>query len=128
MGFNVRFFGIFIMPFLFAKMTQAQALNDSLYVRELTRIMVENYTNAQYSQAPIYNGKVYRPDLKLDGDGHTLFYDSRYTTGTVIYNGLTYNNIMLLYDLVLDQLVLLNLDKAGGIMIPSDHIDEFSFT
>ncbi|WP_148233536.1 hypothetical protein [Pseudopedobacter saltans] len=114
------------MPFLFAKMTQAQALNDSLYVRELTRIMVENYTNAQYSQAPIYNGKVYRPDLKLDGDGHTLFYDSRYTTGTVIYNGLTYNNIMLLYDLVLDQLVLLNLDKAGGIMIPSDHIDEFS--
>ena len=122
----MRFFRALIIISFFARTMQAQVLTGSSYVEKVTLNTLENYTNAQHSEAPIYNGKVYRPDLKLDGDGHTLFQDSKYATGTIVYNGLSYTNVGILYDLVLDQLVLLNFDEVGGIMVPSDHIDAFS--
>lgn len=117
---------IFLILISGNKLLADSTINDSLFVANVSENLNNFYLNILHSQAPIYNGKVYKPDLKLDGDGHTLFYDSRYTTGTVVYNGLTYRNISLLYDLVLDQLVLLNFDKVGGIMVPPDYIDSFS--
>ncbi len=122
----MRFFVIFIISLFFGRVMQAQELNDSLYLKKVTRSAIESYTSAQYSEAAIYNGKVYRPDLKLDGNGHALFRSNKYAKGTVVSNGLTYENLALLYDLVLDQLVLLNFDEVGGIMVPPDYIDSFS--
>lgn len=114
-----------IISLSFISSLDAQSLDDKQYIQAVEKSTIALYLK-KINQAPFYNGKVYRPDLTLDEMGHSLFINNQYVKGVLNYNGLSYNDIYLMYDLVLDQLIVLNMDKVGGIIVPAHHVKSFS--
>ncbi|RKD13311.1 hypothetical protein BCY91_10920 [Pelobium manganitolerans] len=110
---------------IFTLPSRSQTISDSLFVAHATNYTVNNYLNQLKSEAPIYDGQKYLPDLRLDENGHTLFLSNQYTKGSVVYDGHLFNNVDMEYDLVHDQLVLLNYDRVSGIVLKQAHVDSF---
>ena len=126
MKIKVWFFCLYLLlpspsGFLFA-----QALSDSAFVVMISHHMNDLYFGELKSEAPIYNGKMYHPVSNLDEGGHALFLSNQYTKGTLVYNANVYHDVNLMYDLVRDELVLLNFDQVGGIVVWPDCVDAFS--
>jgi len=66
--------------------------------------------------AAIYNGLAYQPNYRgIQGDPY--FETTNLTAGTLVYEGLTYTHIPMLYDLVLESLVIA--DPKGQLLILS---------
>ncbi|WP_442796368.1 hypothetical protein [Pelobium manganitolerans] len=125
MKLNMRLFGgLFLLIFSFP--SQSQTISDSSFVAAVKKHIVNNYVSQLGSEAPIYNGKRYLPDRRLDGNGHAFFIDTEYTKGSVVYNGYLFKDVDLQYDLVHDQLVLLNFDKFSGIILKQTYVDSFN--
>ncbi len=103
----------------------AQILTDSAFVAKVEHHITQEYINLLGSEAPIYNGKIYRPFLKLESSSHAFFLNNQYLSGSLVYEGLNYQNLNLMYDLVNDQLILLNFDKTGGIIVPKELVSSF---
>ncbi|HEY4107386.1 hypothetical protein [Puia sp.] len=75
--------------------------------------------------AAIYNGIVYQANYR-DTQGDQWFQSGNLTTGTLIYENLTYTHIPLLYDLVHDQLVIS--DPKGQLLVPPPgKVRQFTF-
>ncbi|KAA8482460.1 hypothetical protein BDE36_3435 [Arcticibacter tournemirensis] len=104
----------------------AQIRDDSVFVSGIVQKITRTYIEQLNTEAPIYNGKMYRPVFNLNDGGHTLFQSNQYTKGTIVYNGHIYQDVNLMYDMVKDQLVLLNFDQVGGIVIWPQYVDAFS--
>ncbi|HTN22040.1 MAG TPA: hypothetical protein VL125_16290 [Pelobium sp.] len=122
----IRLFSVSFLLILFSSPYLWAQSNDSLFVAKVSNNITSHYLNQLGSGAPIYNGKKYIPDVRLDEHGHTLFINDQYTNGEFVYNGYAYKDKSLMYDLVYGQLVLLNFDKVGGIVVKSDMVDSFS--
>lgn len=104
----------------------AQTGEDSLFVTQVSQKTITSVLNLQKTDGPLYNGGMHYPHPKFKNGGHASFVSNNYTKGTIVYDGLTYNNLSVMYDLVRDQLLLLNADSSGGIVVQSQHIDFFS--
>src|SRR5258707_11749357 len=74
-------------------------------------IFYQSYVGAD---AAIYNGVAYQPNYR-GIEGTPYFQSENLTTGSLIYEGLTYTHIPLLYDLVHDQLLIS--DQKGQLLI-----------
>jgi hypothetical protein len=122
----IRLFGVSFLLILFSSPYLWAQTSDSLFVAKVSNNITSHYLNQLGSGAPIYNGKKYIPDVRLDEDGHTLFINDRYTNGEFVYNGYAYKNKSLMYDLLYGQLILLNFDEVGGIVVKPDLVDSFS--
>ncbi len=118
--------GCFLILPVSASYLFAQTLSDSTFVAEAEQYISEIYAEQLNSGARIYNGKMYRPFLNLDNGDHTLFQSNEYSRGSITYEGRIYKDLNLMYDLFRDQLVLLNYDKVGGIVIWPQYVDSFS--
>jgi hypothetical protein len=75
--------------------------------------------------AAIYNGAAYQPNYRgVQGDPY--FETPNLTTGTLIYEGLTYTRIPMLYDLVQDNLAISD-PKGQLLVLASSKIQQFTF-
>ncbi|MNK12317.1 hypothetical protein D3C87_303760 [compost metagenome] len=104
----------------------AQTGDDSLFVTQVSQKAISGLLNLQKTDGPLYNGEMHYPHPKFKNGGHASFINSSYTKGTIVYDGLTYKNMSVMYDLIRDQLLLLNADSSGGIVVQPEHIDRFS--
>lgn len=104
----------------------AQTSDDSLFVTQVSQKTISSLLNLQKTDGPLYNGEMHYPHAKFKNGGHASFINNNYTKGTIVYDGLTYKSMRVMYDLVRDQLLLLNADSSGGIVVQSEHVDFFS--
>lgn len=104
----------------------AQTMDDSLFVTQVSQKNISSLLNLQKTGGPLYNGEIHYPHPKFKNGGHASFINSNYTKGTIVYDGLMYKSMSVMYDLVRDQLLLLNADSSGGIVVQSEHVDRFS--
>lgn len=104
----------------------AQADGDSLFVQQVSQKAISGLLDLQKTNGPLYNGRMHYPHPKFKNGGHALFVNSSYTKGNILYDGLKYNHLSVMYDLVRDQLLLLNTDSTGGIVVQPEHVDFFS--
>jgi len=74
--------------------------------------------------AAIYNGIAYQPDYR-GIQGFATFETPNLVTGSLVYEGLTYTHIPLLYDLVKDHLVITD-PKGQPLMLASEKVQEFT--
>ncbi|HEY1212310.1 MAG TPA: hypothetical protein VGE93_01635, partial [Bryobacteraceae bacterium] len=74
--------------------------------------------------AAIYNGAAYQPNYRgIQGDPY--FETPNLVSGTIVYEGLTYTHIPLLYDLVRDNLVIADPNGQTLIVAPGK-VQEFT--
>jgi hypothetical protein len=96
----------FIVPALSCNLlySQSSAKADAA-VNNAMRI----YADATGDQAPYYNGVQYRRYPYYIHFGHPFFIADSLITGTITYNGVTYENVKLQYDEVNDELITTDL-------------------
>jgi len=103
-------------------------VNDSAFVARVSANITDYFTASLRKGAPIYNGKeYYRKHPRFIEGEHAFFLASQYQTGTVTYEGYTYRNVELMYDLIRDELLLLHFDKETDIVLDPEKVDAFSF-
>lgn len=86
---------------------------QSFYMRELD------------AAAAIYTGNAYIPDRRLS-EGHVFFVENGWNKGSVVYGGVYYEDIPVLYDLVKDEIVILYHDGKSKITLHPENVDRFS--
>jgi hypothetical protein len=74
----------------------------------------------------LYRGGQYAEYSFLLKEGHPFFGEDRLRKGTVIYNGIRYENVSLLYDEVLDLLVMPDPLKVFKITLISSEVEGFT--
>ncbi|HEX8377055.1 MAG TPA: hypothetical protein VF602_04505 [Pedobacter sp.] len=103
------------------------AQTDSLHVNSVSQKLTAFYTESLYTEAPIYRGKIYyKYPFKITNNGHTYFLEDKFIKGTIQYDGKFYSEINLLYDILLDQLVLRYLDNYSSIILLQENVSNFS--
>lgn len=103
-----------VYSFLFSFSVQSQGYrSQDSTVQQAKEYALTIYHKFLGEQSAVYNGIAnlsYDPAMR----GHAFFQIDSLVEGTIIYEGIQYRNMPLLYDLVLDQPVLLN---EGGYLI-----------
>ncbi|GAB3246416.1 hypothetical protein GCM10027347_01260 [Larkinella harenae] len=97
---------------------------DSSFREQAIRYAHNRYVRSVPDQARIYTGAEYvghRPTIK----GHP-YLDSLWQTGTIMYDGIVYENIRILYDLVNDVVVVPHIDSVYRIQLQSIKVNRFS--
>jgi hypothetical protein len=74
--------------------------------------------------AAIYNGVAYQPNYR-GMKGFPYFETLNFVSGTLVYEGLTYTHIPLLYDLVQDNLVITD-PKGQPLVVARDKVQQFT--
>lgn len=118
---------LFLLLFMFTGLPVfSQDLSDSLFVAKILQFTDTTYSSLSGTKSPIYNGRRYSPYGKFTDNGHVYFLNNKYAQGSIVYDGYTYRNVSIMYDLVRDQLILLHFDNVTGITVISQHVDSFT--
>ena len=104
---------------------RAQMTGDSLFVSKVVHTIHYNFLKSQKGSSPVFNGKVYNDHPKFKDHEHAYFQTHQYTIGSVVYNGIFYPELRLKYDILRDELVLLDDDQIDGIVLQPEYVDSF---
>lgn len=87
---------------------------------------VDLYHAATGKNTPLFSGHEY-PDYPFRFSiGHPYFSSDKWTLGTVTYQGITYEKVPLLYNLVTDNLIILNDSGLLKIQLVKEQVKAFS--
>jgi hypothetical protein len=84
------------------------------------------YAQATGAQAPYYNGIQYRRYPNYIHSGHPFFIADSLINGTVTYDGVTYENVKLQYDEIIDELITTDLQGDNLVQLFKQKISGFS--
>lgn len=82
------------------------APTDSAFLAAAANNLSDRYTNAIGDEKPIFNGKEYLNYDKYYLRGHQFYKSDEEQEGEVYYEGYLFTKVPLLYDVVLDQMVV----------------------
>lgn len=74
----------------------------------------------------LFNGIEYEPHPVIFTDGHPFFQLPSLQKGSVTYNGDTYEDVELMYDLVKDELVIGHFNGYSRVQLIKEKVDSFS--
>lgn len=115
---------LFFVGALLYKTASAQSADSSAY-----EVAVANLTNRFYQgvgeQSRLYNGLVYDSyDSSIKGSPYLDDIDA-WRPGSVEYDGQSFENVSMIYDLYTDQLVVLLYNHASPIALITDKVSGF---
>ena len=85
------------------------------------------YYQSLGEQSPLYNGSQYIEYPYIMQDGHQYFGSQLFVNATIYFDGLRFYDVPTLYDIVRDQVVILDYHKFYKINLPADKIEQFEF-
>ena len=88
------------------------------------------YSNTMRDQQQLYNGRQYK-EIRLNplvDRGHPFFGSDKFTYGSLFYNNVLYDSILLLYDILQDQLVTELPNMKFRISLVNEHIRYFQLS
>jgi hypothetical protein len=107
--------------------TQAQpAARDTSIGGSAYGFALRQYHDYLDPEPNLYRGGQYAEYGFLLKEGHPFFGEDRLRKGTVVYNGILYENVSLLYDEILDQPVIPDPLKAFKIALISPQVGSFT--
>jgi hypothetical protein len=107
--------------------TQAQpATLDTTIGPSAYGLALKQYHDYLDPEPNLYRGGQYAEYGFLLKEGHPYFGEDRLRKGTVTYNGILYENVVLLYDEVQDLLVMPDPIKVFKIVLISNQVDRFT--
>ncbi len=98
--------------------------NDSLLLKKSLQNAVKVYHDGIGDQAAKFNGSQYQGYTVSFSDGHPYFKNNVLANGSIIYDGVLFENIKLLYDEVADCVVLQ--DSTHRIQLVNERLSAFS--
>jgi len=104
---------------------QAQDSNEENFTGAAINNAITLYYQFTEKQARLYNGLEYY-DYSPKLQGHAYFMDSSWKTGSIIYDGITYRDVSMMYDLVRDEVVILHFNNIKKMGLLSEKVKEFT--
>lgn len=120
-----RFFHILLICCICQKIT-AQSVTGGL--DDSTSGPIYIYYQALGEQSPLYNGSEYLEYTYQLQEGHPFFGSLGWTKGVVHFDGMTFRDVPMLYDLVKDQLVIPDFQNLHKINLPADKVEGFTIS
>jgi hypothetical protein len=102
---------------------QAQRVDSS--ARQNVSKIINIYYQSLGEQSPIYNGSQYIEYPFIIQDGHAFFGSPDFVNATIHFEGMTFTEVPTVYDIVRDQVVILDYHKTYKINLPTDRIQGF---
>jgi hypothetical protein len=102
-----------------------QSLQDSAFFMQTTDSIISLYKNEMKGNLNLYNGSEYM----FSGhniNGFAYFKSPKMLKGSVYYDGNLYNDVSMYYDLVNDELIILNYTKNYPIKLVTDKVAYFT--
>ena len=96
---------------------------DSVFYKQAVKNLVEVYKRAAGDQSRLYNGSQYGGYLFSFINGHAFFYDDKPSVGSVLYDGVLYENTALQFDEVQEVLIA---DSVRRIQLLNDRVERFT--
>ena len=88
---------------------------------------VSYHNSSLRAQLPIYNGKVYEPFLHpIKENGHSYFLSDNMVSGSVVFDGVLYDNVRIKYNQVRDLLILEHYDQVSSQILDEARVERFS--
>jgi hypothetical protein len=112
---------IFFLVTSFPLLAQLSA-EDSIFYKQAVKNLVEVYKQAAGDQSRLYNGSQYGGYQFPFMNGHAFFKDDKPTIGSVLYDGVLYENTPLQFDEVQEVIVA---DSIRRIQLLNDRIERF---
>lgn len=116
---------IFLLLFVASRVIAQEPKADNTFVTSARNQAVAAYNQAVYKQVRVYDGNEYiTHDHRIKV--HPYYRVDSLQTGTVLYNGIRYEKIRMLYDIVRDELAIQQPDGAYRIRLRNEKITHFS--
>lgn len=119
------FFWIALVLCVFANSHAQPAAIDSSF--ELALQPVSKYYEALGEHSPLYNAREYIDYAHTIRIGHPFFSTTEFVKGTIHFDGMIFQNAMILYDIVKDKVILQRFDKIHKIDLPVKKIQQFTY-
>ncbi|MGA0557031.1 hypothetical protein ACO2Q8_10295 [Larkinella sp. VNQ87] len=118
----VRWLVLFLSPI--CTLCAQSVTPDTTFREQAVRFAHTRYVSATSEQARLYNGAEY-VGHRLTIKGHP-YLDSLWQVGSITYDGVVYDNIRLLYDLVDDVVVVPHSDSVYRVQLQGIKVNRFS--
>ena len=99
---------------------------DSLLYLSAYNYAIQTYHAALTPETGLYRGGQYVDYAYLISGGHPFLGEGKIKNGSVLYNGILYEHVPLLYDLVKQQVVTYNPANVFKIALINEQIDSFT--
>ena len=118
----------FLLSFTFyALIARGQPpVKDSLPTDTAYAAALDQYHAFLAPETSLYRGDEYAPYGRLLKTGYPYYGEDSARSGMVFYNGILYHDVFLLYDLVYDQVITVNVNHIQKIRLVSQQIDYFT--
>ncbi len=126
MKFQVRFHSFlliyFFIPFNAVTVFSQEIATNSFYLKSLKNSM-DFYHQSFANQSALFNGPVYHDYLLILNKGQPYFYAEDMTIGSLVYDDVLYDSVMMQYDEIADMLIVSS-DK-GKVQIWDQKVSSF---
>lgn len=98
------------------------------YGQDMTSQSLRNLQDTELRKALLYQGRIYQRH-PAGIEGSPGFKDLAFVSGgTVVYDGIRYADVILLYDVVKDELIILHPDGTTSIALVKPFVAEFTIS
>jgi len=104
-------------------LTAQSAADDSILYKKAVSNMIAAYHKAAGDQLGLYNGIQYGGYPFSFTEGHPFFYSNKADTGSVVYDGILYENLTMQYDEIAEGLFMQ--DSLRRIQLLNPRIERF---
>ena len=112
----------------YCSQTSAQsAVPDSLLLLQAKEKAINHYRQFEGDQSRLFNGKLYRDYTIPLTEGHPYFNTDQFETGTIWYDGIVFENVPVLYNIVSEEVITPHFNKVQWISLRNDKVAAFSF-
>ncbi|MEO6648401.1 MAG: hypothetical protein ABIN89_18570 [Chitinophagaceae bacterium] len=99
---------------------------DSIIFQASIKNALTVYHNFMPNPSGLYNGSQYISYAHLIKDNHPYFQSDSMNKGTITYDSVLFENVLLLYDIVKEQVVINDPYKIYKICLINEKVNEFS--
>jgi hypothetical protein len=117
------FLGLFFFLVMPSSLQAQLSAEDSVFYWQAVKNLVEIYKHAAGDQTRLYNGSQYNGYYFSFTNGHAFFKYDKPGNGSVLYDGVLYENTALQFDEVQDVLIA---DSTRRIQLINDRVERFS--
>ena len=91
--------------FAFSSTCFSQEVTDTSFRQKAIHNLIQFYYSSISTQPPLYTAPLYERHIPAFSSGHPFFFSDTFSIGTIGYDGLVYEGVPVLYDIVRDELI-----------------------
>ena len=88
--------------------------------------IVAFYNTSLGADLQLFNGREYQDYNFRFSEGHPYFFTNKWSKGTITYRGSTYEDVSILYNLITDNVIILDYSGLSKIQLVKEKVTSFS--